>query len=300
MKKYIFSLLLGAITLSSCQKISFEESESPNESNTKIMSFILSGFSISSLKEMQPEDNSESRATTNQNDYTDNLLLGIYDMNGNLIDEIQYQNKSESGINYGTFSHTLKYGKYTIIAMGWNGTQQCNVHSLDSITFSEEWVPNTFLCRQNIIVSESYSETRTLSLKRCVARFKMILKDDSIPQELNSFVINFSGAGNSLNSKTQHCANITDFYRTIPININPSKIKDISAYCFLPEDCTEINISVTAYNANDSVITSKTFNNVPMKINYSTNYTGIYFPIGSISESVVFETEFDGEFNSEF
>ena len=300
MKQYITSLLFLALALYSCQKMTFEGNENPNNYGTKNMSFKLGGFNMSGLEEIESDNSSESRAATTQNDYTDNLLLGIYDMNGNLIDDIQYQNKSESDINYGTFSHTLKYGKYTIIAMGWNGTQQCNVHSLDSITFSEEWVPNTFLCRQNIIVSESYSETRTLSLKRCVARFKMILKDDSIPQELNSFVINFSGAGNSLNSKTQHCANITDFYRTIPININPSKIKDISAYCFLPEDCTEINISVTAYNANDSVITSKTFNNVPMKINYSTNYTGIYFPIGSISESVVFETEFDGEFNSEF
>ena len=300
MKQYISSLLFLAFALCSCQKMTFEENEFPNESGTITMSFKLGGFSMSSFEEMQSDGSSESRAATNQNNYTDNLLLGIYDMDGNLVDNIQYQNKTENTDDYGTFSHTLQYGKYTILAIGWNGTQECEVHSLDNITFNEGWVPNTFLCRQNIVVSESYSDTRTLILKRCVARFKMILKDKSIPKELNKFVVSFSGAGNTLNSETRHCVNATDFSKTISVNIDPSRITDISTYCFLPEDSTSININVTAYDADNSVIADRTFNNVPMQINYSTNYSGIYFPMDEISGSIDFDTEFEGEINSNF
>ena len=300
MKHYISSLLFLTLALCSCQKMSFEENEIPNDSRTKTMSFKLGGFSMTGFEGIQSENNSESRAATNKNNYTDNLLLGIYDMDGNLVDSIQHQKKTENNTTYGTFSHTLQYGKYTIIAMGWNGTQECEVHSLDSITFNEGWVPNTWLCRQNIIVSESYSDSRILNLKRCVARFKMIMKDKSIPKELHKFVVNFSGAGNSLNSETRHCANVTNFSRTISVNITPSDVTDISSYCFLPEDSTAIDINVTAYDINNSILADRTFNNVPMKLNYSTNYSGIYFPMGSTSESIVFETEFDGEFNGNF
>ena len=76
--------------------MTFEEVEADNESGTMCMTFKFGGFSLTGIEEMQPDDVYESRATTSQSNYTDNLLLGIYDMTGNLIDSIQYQEKSEA------------------------------------------------------------------------------------------------------------------------------------------------------------------------------------------------------------
>lgn len=283
--------------------MSFEEPDNGNENTShkgeKTMFFRLTGFSITNLDEISAQNGDETKATT-QSNATDHLLLGIYDMEGALVDSIIYQHKTDSNISYGTFSHTLKYGKYTILALGWNGSQQCHVHSLDSIYFSENWVPNTFLCRQNIIVNETYSDTRTLSLKRCIARFVLSFKDNIIPEELSKFVVTLSGAGNTLNSNTRHCTQIQNFSREIPVTIDPSKITSLTSYCFLPNDSTGISINITAHDINGGTISQRTFSDVPMKINYSTQYTGYFFDYCTSTENITFETDYDGEINREF
>lgn len=295
MKQSISSLLLFSLLLFSCQKMTFEEVEADNESGTMCMTFKFGGFSLTGIEEMQPDDVYESRATTSQSNYTDNLLLGIYDMTGNLIDSIQYQKKSETSTNYGTFSHTLKYGKYTILAIGWNGDQVCHVNGLDSIYFSENWVPNTFLARKNIVVDDSYSDTRTITLKRCVAKFMISFKDEIVPDNLKRFTIDISGAGNTLNSENRHCSQIQNFQREVLVDIAPSMVKTLTSYCFLPQDSAGVTVDIVAYDSNGDTISHKNFTNVPMKINYSTNYAGNFYNFASGTESIAFETEFDGE-----
>lgn len=290
--KHVLYILGCMLFVCSCQIMSFEEEDSTPDSSRgeKLMHFKVTGFNLDSFEEL------DTRATEKSG--TDNLLLGIYDLNGNLLDSIEYQDKDD--YSFGKFSRTLKYGKYTILALGWDGSQQCHVASSDSIYFSEGWVPNTLLCRQNIVVSESYSDTRTLSLKRCTARFAVYLKDEHIPSNLSKFVISSSDAGNVLNSETKHCANIKDFSRTIDVNIELSKIKYVSSYFFLPEDSANINISVAALDVNGEELGKQNFINVPMKINYATNYSGKFFPYASESGEIVFELDYDGEYNHEF
>ncbi len=302
------------ILFASCQSMSFEEEE--NTGNTakgeKTMHFRLT-YSMSNLDELpnsnddivttgEDSDEAPTRASSSQQNTTDHLLLGIYDTQGNLVDTIIYQDKDDPTLSntYGTFTHTLKYGKYTIMALGWNGSQKCTVHRPDSISFSEDWVPQTFLCHQNIVVSDSYSDTRSLSLRRCVAKFTLKFKDASMPQELSEFTLRFSGAGCTLNGTTKYCAEQKDFTRTIPVTIDPSNVKSISAYSFLPSDSTGLTLNITARDANGITLGERTFEDVPMKINYETKYSGNFFPYGALDGAFEFDTDYDGEFNIEF
>lgn len=300
MKKHL-TLILSLFLLAACHTVTFEEPEIGNgtETGSKRMNFVYKGFSMTEIDGFDAP-NSVSTKTTTDKKYTDNLLLGIFDMDGTLIDTIQYQSKDDTTIQYGNFSHVLKYGKYTILALGWNGNQECHVHSLDSIYFSENWVPNTFLCRQNIIVSDAYSDTRELTLKRCIARFMLHLEDDIYPEQLSTIKFSISGAGNTLNSENRHCTHIQSFYREIPVNIAPSQIKSVSVNCFLPSDSASIAIDISAYGANGEVVTHKSFSNVPAKINYSTNYYGNFFNYSLGNSNITFDTEFEGEINMDF
>ena len=96
-------------------------------------------------------------------------------------------------------------------------------------------------------------------------------KDEIIPSDLDKFTMDISGAGNTLNSGTRHCSKIETYQRVIDVDIAPSLVKSISSYCFLPLDSAGVNIDVVAYNKDGDTISSKSFSNVPMKINYSTN-----------------------------
>lgn len=292
MKTLFFYLFAGMMLVGSCQTMSFDEdSELPdNPLGEKLMNFKLTGFTLEGFEDLGTRASGSST--------TDHLLLGIYNMDGTLVDTITYQDKEDA--SFGKFSKTLQYGKYSILAMGWDGQQKCHVAGLDSIYFSEGWVPNTLLCRQNIIVSEKYSDTRTLSLKRCTARFVVNLKDEHIPAELSKFTISSSQAGNALNSETRHCTKIHEFSRTIDVNIELSKVKYIASYFFLPEDSTSIDIDVTAFNAKGEELGKQQFSEVPVKINYATNYTGKFFPYATESNEVIFELDYEGEFNHDF
>ena len=303
MKKHTFyTLLTFSVLFSACQTMLFEDDVDKNPEATtgvKTMYFRMTGINMDDISEITSAE-SGTKAASGEKDVSDNLLMGIYDMDGNIVDSITYQHKDDTTITYGTFSRTLRYGKYKILALGWNGTQKCQVHHLDSITFSEKWVPNTFLCLQNIIVNENYSDTRTLSLKRCVAKFKLTLKDEYIPEGIGSFCISFSKSGNTLNSETRHCNHICEHQRTLHVNEKLKSPVTITSYCFLPQDSTGVDITVNVLDQEGMIMESKTFTGVPMKINYSTNYSGKFFPYNSESGNVTFENDFDGEIFHEF
>lgn len=300
MKKNIL-LLLSLLLLASCQTVTFEDidADGGGETGSKCMNFVYHGFSMTEIDGNEIGETIGTKAATDKK-YTDNLLLGIFDMDGTLVDSIQYQSKNDTTIQYGNFSHVLKYGRYIVLAMGWDGSQKCHVHSLDSIYFSENWVPNTFLCRKNIIVNDTYSDTREISLKRCVSRFMLYLEDEVYPEQVSKITINISGAGSTLDSESQHCTHVQSFEREIPVNIAPSKIKSLTSYCFLPTDSANIGIEICAVDADGEIVTSRKFNDVPAKINYSTNYTGNFFNYYSGNSDIAIEAEFEGEINVHF
>lgn len=291
--KNISLTLLFLLTLVACDTMTFTDEDTTTQTKgEKKMYFRCTGFNMTEYGEM-------TKSSSNQ-EYTDHILLGIFDSNGNPVSEIIYQHKDDTSISYGSFTHTLKYGTYTILTLGWNGGQQCIVKDLENITFSEGWVPHTFLCRKNIVVSEAYSDTRTLSLKRCVAKFTLKCLDKSIPKETAAFTFRFSKAGKTLNSETQHCTKTEDFERTIETNGKINTPLSINTYCFLPGDSTSVEIGVSAYDKAGNLLGERTILDVPMRINYSTTYSGNFFPIGDVNSSVSFEHEFDGEINCEF
>lgn len=299
--KNILLPFLFLITLCACETMTFEDELGKNpstpqagkeEKGMKEMCFKCTGFSMDDISEI-------SRASSKQ-EYTDHLLLGIFDNNGNLVGNIMQHDKNDTTITYGTFNHVLKYGKYTILAIGWNGDQQCIVQGLDNISFSAGWVPHTFLCRRNIVVSEAYSDTRTLSMERCVARFVLKCKDQNLPEESVSFQIRTFNAGNTLDSETRHCTHIQEFVRNTGNLGTITAPLSITSYCFLPEDSANVNINVAAFDKDGNLLAEKYFAEVPMKINYSTNYSGYFFPMGEVEGSVSFNFDFDGDINHEF
>lgn len=307
MKKTTVLSVFGII-MASCQVVTFEDDSTAVNPPTgeKTMHFKLNTYSMDSMDEIPDDDDGTRNAqgvltrAAIQN-ATDHIILGIYDAQNKLVDTLICQNKSDNNLpNYGTITHTLKYGKYSILALGWNGDQKCIVHRHDSISFSEDWVPHTFLCRQNIVVSESFSDTRSLSLRRCVAKFTIKFDDKFIPEDLSYFVTRFSGGGCTLNSETKYCAEIQEVTRKLPLTMEPSKLKELSSYCFLPSDGANIVVNVTAYDANDSILANRTFEKVPMKINYITTYTGNFFNYGNVEGNVDFDITYDGDIKDVF
>lgn len=291
----VICLISVLITALSCQSTSLDD-VSEDTAGKKVMHFNVKGYTITNFESTTDVASSQTKAASTT-DVTDNLLLGVFDKDGNMVGEPTIQAKGDE--DYGTFSYTLNYGRYTILAIGWNGTMTCNVNSLNNISFSEQWVPHAFMSRQNIVVSESYSDTRTITMGRCVARFEIGFNDaPNYPTNLSKFVVSISGAGNTLNSEDGHCAAIQNYTRELAIN-NPSTLKNIAVYCFLPAEESLVTLNVDAQDSEGNSITSRTFTDVTMKINHITRYTGYFFS-ASATDNIIFNNEYSGTMEETF
>lgn len=257
------------------------------------MYFNLKGYKVTSFEPMNSAD--QTRATETEN-VTDNLMLGVFDKNGKQIGEFTVQNKDDE--NFGTFAYTLTYGTYTVLALGWNGTATCNAKDINNITFSDNAVPQTFMCRQNIVVSESYSDTRTLTLKRCVTNLYISLKDSNKPVDLAKYVIEISGAGNALNSETGFCAAVQTFTKEIIVPAENSG-KKISVYNFLPAKTSNVTYKLSAIDSEGNAFAEHTFTDIEMKINYQSIYSGYLYSYPA-NGNLEFDFEYEGTTNGTF
>ena len=283
---YIAIMCLG---LSSCQKIVFDDDE-PASRGSMEMKICLTGLTPSSPEIYKPVAvNGNSRATSKDTDSPEHLLLAIYTKEGKLVDRIMLQDKS-SAEEFGTFKKELEFGTYTILAVGWRGSQECLVgneddfpSSADSISFSEKWVPNCYICRQNIIVSGSYSDTRTLSLKRCVTKFRLMFAGDKVPDDINDCVVEARGIGWKMSPVSHYCRQDGTYRRVI--SVKPDNT-GITFYAFMPQDVSEADITVTARDVEGNTLARRTFEDVPLKINRCTEYSENLFTDRSASDDL--------------
>ncbi len=207
------------------------------------------------------------------------LVMGVFDAATDaVVGNVVVQNKEDGNSNYGSFSVSLPEGRYRAVFIGYNGSRACQMSSSTSITFEGDHVPHTFLSCMELTVDGKTAQNQNVVLKRAVAAFRLVVKD-ALPQGLATLRFVNRGGGTVLNAQTGFCTEQKE--RTYDISVPTSSIGksnvEISCYAFLPAEEAAMNITVNALKSDGSVIKSRTFADVPMKVNRLTCYTGNFF-----------------------
>ena len=200
--------------------------------------------------------------------------LDVYIVEGDNIIEV-HQNKDEGPEGFGTVSATLNKTKtYTLYAVAHKGSGESILEN-GIITFADNKITETFY------YSTTFTPSSTTSLSclmnRIVGMFKLTIVD-ALPANLAKmqFTISGSGLGYNVNGAP---TNIGD---KISIINNPSSANDgtttFKIYCLAKtNEATPMDVTVTALDAEDNVIETKTFENVPIRAGYSTSFRGTFF-----------------------
>ena len=212
-------------------------------------------------------------------DALDHLVMGVFDAATDaVVGSVTAQNKADGKSSYGTFSVSLPEGRYRAVFIGYNGSRACQMSSSTSITFEGDHVPHSFLSSMELTVDGKTAQNQNVVLKRAVAAFRLVVKE-ALPQGLATFRFVNRGGGTALNAQTGFCTEQKE--RTYDISVPTSSIGksnvEISCYAFLPAEEAAMNITVNALKSDGSVIKSRTFADVPMKVNRLTCYTGNFF-----------------------
>ena len=266
MKKVLFSALIAVCgLLSACQ--------SDDEFSAATVHEIT--FQVTNYEQYDLDDFTRASGA----DALDHLVMGVFDAATDaVVGGVTVQNKADGKSSYGTFSVSLPEGRYRAVFIGYNGNYSCQMSSSTAVSFGNEHVPHTFLSSFELTVDGKTAQTQNVVLKRAVAAFRVVV-NDALPQELATFQFVNRGGGTALNAQTGFCTEQKE--RTYNISVPSSKIGkpgvDVNCYAFLPAEEAAMNITVNALKSDGSVIKSRTFADVPMKVNRLTCYTGNFF-----------------------
>lgn len=272
-------LILAPCVFTSCQS---ETDDAPQAEGQGTIT-----FSVSNYRQISFDDLSSSAVSRASNQVVmdlANLSLTVFNVKtGEKVSTLlhkssDYDDSAEKAKTFPQFSVTLPYGQYRLLVLGYNGSRACNITSVNQISWEENYVPNTFLYSEEFTLDKDAALSREIALKRVVAAFRLTA-EDAVPAELKKMRFISSAGGTVLDATTGFAPQSTG--RTSDILVPASYVGreslDFTFYLFLPEEQTVADFWVQAVGDNDVVFSEKSFNDVPLRINYLTEWHGKAF-----------------------
>lgn len=254
-------------------------------------------FSVSNYRQISFDDISSSAISravnvpSNHPSTLNHLVVSIYDAEtGQQACPIMRHDQSDYTESnqweaYRQFSVTLPYGHYRALVLGYNGSRECNIASINHISWSDNYVPNTFLYYDEFTLNNNASLNKEITLKHVVAAFR-VMTDDVAPSELKKMRFVSSAGGTVLDATTGFTPQSTGRTSEIIVPTEYVGIVDtFTVYLFLPKEQINTNYTVQALGQGvDAVLYEKRFYDVPLRINYLTVWQGKFFETSTPNE----------------
>lgn len=249
-------------------------------------------FSVTNYRQVSFDDLSASAETraipTNHPSTLAHLLVAVFDAEtGEMACPVQQHDyadyeREDQWNDYPKFSLTLPYGRYRMLALGFNGSQSCQITSERQIAWTNDYVPNTFLHYEELSLDANSVQEKQVTLRHVVAAFR-ITTEDAMPATLQKMRFGSTVGGTVLDATTGFAA--SNIGRTSEIAV-PDTYRGkagipLTVYLFLPGEETSGNYTVEALGQDDAVLFEKHFTDVPLRINYLTEWQGNFFSTSS-------------------
>ncbi len=239
--------------------------------------YVTMNFNITNYEQYSLDDVSSVGGTRASGDVSAlaHLALGVFDSDGNSFTSV-LQNKNESG--YGSFTLSLPYGNYTFVFLGYDGSHLVELNSPTNITFADGYVPNCFLKTLTFTIDDTTTSNEQITLSRCVGCFT-VRCSKGIPKEMKAMNYTAQGGGTALNALTGYAATTSVRTGSVDFSNVASRLEEqvMNIYSFLPSEQASMQFTLSAVKGDGSAIRTRTFADVPMKINTRVTYSGDFF-----------------------
>ena len=270
MKKLLFFAL--ALLLAACEKPVFNETtgkEIPSETNV-ILHFT------------QYEQEAFTRSATDITNLCSRLNIAIFDAEGTKVKTVA---QKEGDASYGTVALSLAAGTYRLVVIAHNCDGSATITSTEKVTFPNNKVTDTFFYYGTLVVTDAL-QSYDLTLTRAVAMFRLVLTDESIPNNVAKLKFYYLGGSSTFSPKDGYgCVNSKQTeIRPVPSGYAAGMSFEIYTLPHTEEDVLT-KLTVTALDANDNILKERTFENIPITRNQVTRYTGSFFGSGGTGDT---------------
>ena len=266
--------VLAAFFFGSCEKMETDEDRGQN--NTVKKNVVIRVGSIDSGWE-----GTSTRGLVDISEVCSKLCFAIY-QNGT---RVKYKNQNTGDDDFGTLAIDLDAGNYQLMVLGHSGMKNPTTTNPAEIEFTNPGTSNgtgftdTFYYYGNMTVSSDGAEVN-LNMKRATSMFRLLTTDKK-PTNVKKFQFYYTGGSGALNTVTGYgykSSKQSVFVETGDELTNQTLTFEM--YTFLHEESGYVNFLVKAFDANEDIVYSKEFKNVPMQRNCITQYSGIFFTNG--------------------
>lgn len=279
-KQLLWTLLLALTGLSACEKAVFDEQtnsggQQPTGGNVTIRA---------SLYDIVPF---ETRDVQNIADYCTHLQFVLF-QDGTKTNGI---NQKKEDANYGQVTLSLQPGTYQLLVLAHSSMSNPTTSDPTKIQFTNQTgYSDTFCYYGDLVVSEGQN-SYDVRLQRATSMVRVTITDE-IPLTVKTIRLYYEGESGVLNATT--CmGGTTNSKQSITYNMDDYQAPlTLEAYTFMRAEEGTLNMTVTAYDANNNVVVEKKLNKIPVKYRMVTEYSGSLFSVTNtdVSMSLTAET----------
>ena len=275
----LFICTCALACLAACQKPFADDSGSAKGKGRYTVTF--GAFCIEQTPFGQNTGGKSRTATASPKDVCTRMSIAIFDESN---ERVATDSKESSQADFGQFAIKLDEGKYRVVVVAHSGTGNATMTSPTEIKFKDNKLTDTFYAYRDIDISsdDSYS----LTLKRAVAMFRLVVNDPT-PDDVGTMKFYYTGGSSTLDATTG-CGNVNSKQtelRTVEAAAHTGA-STYDVYTFPHADGKRLKMTVSALKKNDSqtVLYTKTFDDVQVVRNVITQYSGNFYDKGSSSE----------------
>ena len=272
-KKNLFTLLttivVGHVFLS-CEKAVIDDVDDSGSKTSNVtirVSDIEAGWT-----------GSETRAMVSVAEVCSRLCFAVY-QNGT---RIKSKNQSTTDSDFGEFSLDLESGSYQVLVLAHSGNGNPTTTHPDKLQFTNPdssggtGFTDTFYYYGDMEVTGETTQL-DINLKRATSMFRLTTSDTK-PANIKKFQFYYEGGSGTLDATTGF--GCVKSKQSVMVNLNDSQTDQplqFDMYTFLHDETGKVSFTVKAFNANEDIVYTKEFNDVPMQRNCITQYTGKFF-----------------------
>lgn len=289
MKRIIISIsaviaLLLVFTIFACEKAITPDDNTAGDAdgNLRVSVFEIEKTPFASL----------TRASEPASAVVTRLNFAVYDQSDSRMKQI---NQTSDQAGFGSCSFQLEEGTYQLVVVGHSASGNPTMTNPAKIQFTNQTgYADTFMSYGEVIIGEDAVNLQ-VSLDRIVSLCRFVITDD-FPSDVKKMRFYYTGGSGAFDARTG--LGSVNSKQDVKFDVTADN-KQFDLYTFLHELSDNIDLKVTALDANGNVLYERSFD-VPMEQNHITWLSGAFFG-GSGSSStttitnVTVNTDWAGE-----
>ena len=273
---WLCAVMLCGMTFS-CQKVAISDVDQPDGQDGKMPV----EFRVSDLEQTPFAGPVQSRGT-DVGASCSHLSLAVYQGGSKTVQ----MNQESKDADYGSFQLSLRPGAYRVIVIAHNGAKAPVMTDPAKISFDGK-VTDTFYATEEFTVEGSVS--RSLSLRRAVAMFRLVTSD-TVPSRVTMLRFYYTGGSSTFDALNGvGCVSSRQTETRAVTSDMVGQPATFEVYTFPRSDTGSLKMQVTAHDAGANVVAQKTFDEVPVRRNLITQYKGNLFGGSSGDEKALFK-----------